>query len=211
MWISNATRPDISNAVREVARHAHDPSEKHWRAVLRIIEYLRGTRDKGIVYKRSPACRLVAYADSSFAENKQDRRSVSGGVVLLARGAISWFSRRQHCVTLSTTESEYVALSDVAREVVLLRGLVDFLMPGQQRGVVTVLEDNDGAVKLASNPICTNRMKRIDVRCHFVREKVDRKIVKVVYVSSADQTTAGLTKNLPVEALVKHRWTLLNE
>ena len=105
---------------------------------------------------------------------------MSGDGVLLAGGAISWFSRTQHCVSLSTTESEYVALSDVTREVVFLRGLVDFLMPGQQRGVMTVFEDNDGAVKLASNPICTNRTKHIDVRRHFVRENMDQKIIKKV-------------------------------
>ena len=102
-------------------------------------------------------------------------------------------------------------MSDVAREVVFLRGLLEILLPGQQRGVVVVFEDNDGAVKLANNPIRTNRRKHTDVRCHFVWEKVDQKMTKVVYASSADQTSDGLTKNLLAEALVKHRRTLLNE
>ena len=105
LWIANATRPDISNAVREVARHAHDPSLRHWEAALKIVQYLKGTRELGITYKKSPLSQLVAFADSSYAESKQDRRSVSGGAVLYAGGVVSWFSRTQHCVTLSTTES----------------------------------------------------------------------------------------------------------
>ena len=91
MWIANATRPDISNAVREVARHVHDPSEPHWSAALKIVKYLKGTRDRGITYRKSSASNLVAYADSSFAENKQDRRSVSGGAALYGGCVVSWF------------------------------------------------------------------------------------------------------------------------
>lgn len=78
---------------------------------------------------------------------------------------------------LSTTESEYVALSGVAREVVLLKGILEGLLPRQPRGVVTLFEDNHGAVKLTCNPTCTNRTKHIDVRCIFVRETADEKIV----------------------------------
>ena len=133
-----------------MARQAHDPSAQHWKAVLKIIQYLRGTRDLGIIYKKSPACRLVAFADSSYPENKEDRRSVSGGVVLLAGGAVSWFSRTQHCASLSSTESEYVALANVTREVVFLKELLEFILPNRRRGPVTVFEDNDGAIKLGS-------------------------------------------------------------
>ena len=92
MWIANTSRPDISNAVREVARHAHNPC-------MRNVQHLKGTREKGIVYEKSPSSQLVAFADSSYAENKQDWRSVSGGAVLYAGGVVSWFSLTQHCVT----------------------------------------------------------------------------------------------------------------
>ena len=131
--------------------------------------------------------------------------------MLLAGGAVSCFSRTQHCVTLSSTESEYVALADVTREIVFLRDLLEFLLPNRRRGPVTVFEDNDGAIKLAKNPICTSRTKDIGVRCHFVREKVDEKVIEVSHVSTARQSADGLTKNLPAEALVRHRKVFLNE
>lgn len=88
-----------------------------------------------------------------------------------------------------------------------LRGLLEFLFAGSAaRGVVVVFKDNNGAVKLASDPICTNRTKHTDVRCHHVREKVNQKFIKAVHVSCADQSADGITKNLPGEALlVKHR------
>ena len=98
-WIANASRPDIANAVREVTRYAPNPSPRHWKAALKIIQYLMGTRELGIVYEKCPSSKLVAFADSSYAESKQDRRSVSGGAVLYAEGVVSLFSRMQHCVT----------------------------------------------------------------------------------------------------------------
>jgi len=168
LWIANATRPDIANAVREVARHAHNPSLRHWKAALKIVQYLKGTRELGTVYEKSPSSQLVAFADSSYAESKQERRSVSGGAVLYAGGVVSWFSRTQHCVTLSTTESEYIALTEVTMEIIFLRQILDFIEPRRVRRAVTIFEDNDGAIKLADNPICTNRTKHIDVRYHFL-------------------------------------------
>lgn len=106
-------------------------------------------------------------------------------------------SRTQHRVMPSTTENEYAALSDIAWEIIFMRGLLEFLLR-LQRGGVTVFEDNDGAVKLASNPICTNRMKHVGIRCHFVREKFDEKFMKVAHVSSSNQSADGSMKNLPV-------------
>ena len=130
---------------------------------------------------------------------------------LYAGSVVSWFSRTQHCVTLSTTESEYIALTEVTREVIFLRQILDFIEPRREVRPVTIFEDNDGAIKLADNPICTNRTKHIDVRYHFVREKVANQTVKVVHVESEKQAADGLTKNLPEAALVRHRKTLLNE
>lgn len=95
MWTSNATRPDIANAVREVARQAHNPSKKYWQPVPSIIECLRGTQKKGIGYKKSTALGLTAYCtDSSFVDNVQDRRPVPEGVVLLAGGLSLGFAER---------------------------------------------------------------------------------------------------------------------
>ena len=164
----------------------------------------------GITYKKSPRWSIVAYADSSFAENKESRRSVSGGVVLCAGAVVSWFSRTQHFVTLSSTESEYISLVETVKELLFLRQLCEFIQPGSVKLPITVFEDNEGAVKLSDNPICTNRTKHIDVRFHFIREKVEDKTVRVVHVVSKKQSADGLTKNLPEELFSQHRRTLLN-
>lgn len=89
MWIANATRPDIANDVREVARHAHDPSMQHWRANLKIVQYLKGTHGIGIAYKKSLSSWHVAFAVLSLAEKKQERSSVSERAVLYARGVVA--------------------------------------------------------------------------------------------------------------------------
>lgn len=103
--------------------------------------------------------------------------------------------RMQHCVTLSATESKNVALSDVARKVSFLRELLELFRTGRQRGAVEVYVDNDGAVKLVSNPFCTNRTKHIDVQRYFQSERL--KVIKVTLISSVNQSADSLlTKNL---------------
>lgn len=141
--IAKSKRPDISNALGEVARQAHDPSVQHCKAIEKIIQYLSRTRDLGILCKTPPACRLVNVADSSFAKNNKGRRSVSGGVVLLASEAVSSFSRTQRCAALDSAESENFALADVNSEVVFMVELLEFFLPHRRRRPVTVFKDND--------------------------------------------------------------------
>lgn len=117
-------------------------------------------REVGILNKKPRACRRsVTYADSSYTEKKEDRRSVFGAVVLLVRGAVTWFSRTQHGTRLSSKHAKYVSSANVTGEM---------LLRNQRRVLVTVFGDNNEAIKWAINPICTGRTKHLDVRCHFV-------------------------------------------
>ena len=119
MWVSNQTRPDISNAVRAVARHSHDPKAKHWKAAVKILKYLRGTSSLGLTFRKSEewlSGEIEVYADANYASAETDRRSVSGAAVMLGGAAVSWFSRTQKCVTLSTSEAEYIAMTDGLKE-----------------------------------------------------------------------------------------------
>ena len=130
MWVANQTRPDISNAVRAVARHSHDPKMKHWKAAAKILKYLRGTSSLGLTFRKRnklSVARLVVYADANYASADTDRRSVSAGVVLLAGAAIAWISRTQKCVTLSTTEAEYVAITDTLKEGKHVKNVLSFV------------------------------------------------------------------------------------
>ena len=115
MMIANQSRPDISNAVRAVARHSHAPKMKHWKAAVKVLKYLRETSGLGLIFRKSrewASGELVLYADADYASAVSEWRSVSGAVVMVAGVAVSWLSRTQKCVTLSTTEAEYVAMTD---------------------------------------------------------------------------------------------------
>ena len=121
MCFANQTRPNISNAVKYVARYAYAPKSVDWGAVLSSLKYLRTTRNLGITCQRGSGLDLEAFADAGYASKATDRRSVSGGVVMCGGAAVSWFSRTQKCVTLSTTEAEYVAMSECAKEALFMR------------------------------------------------------------------------------------------
>ena len=116
---------------------------------------------------------MEAYTDSDFGACLDTRRSVSGAVLMLAKGAISWHLRMQEVTTSGTSEAEYVALSEVVKEVLFLRQLQEFMEPSMRVGAMNVFEDNEGAIKLATNKHASCRTKHIDVKHHLVRDASD--------------------------------------
>ena len=117
MWPTGMTRPDIANAARVVARNSYNPCERHWKAAMKILVYLNSTRDLGITYTKGEEVSLSVYTDADYASKETDSRSISGVVaVMLGNAAVYATSRTQHCVALSTTEAEYVALAERAKE-----------------------------------------------------------------------------------------------
>ncbi|CAB1100747.1 unnamed protein product [Ectocarpus sp. CCAP 1310/34] len=207
MWLATQTRPDIANAVRAVARYCASPKEIHWRAGLGILGYVVRTSDLGITFRRGSVAGLSmeVFVDADYASKAADRRSVSGGLVMCGGGCISWFSRTQKCVTLSTTEAEYVSLADVMKEVLFLRQVWRFMLPEAGMPCIPVFEDNQGAIQLAQNPISNSNSKHIDVRHHFIRELVGRKEISIFHVESAYQHADFLTKALHAGDFEFHR------
>ena len=122
MWLSTQTRPDISNAVGAMARYCAASERVHWRAALGILGYVGRTSSFGITFERGSGggLHLQALADADYASKAADRRSVSGGFVICAGACVSWFARTQKFAMLSITEAEYVALGDIAKEVLFL-------------------------------------------------------------------------------------------
>ncbi|CAM9832049.1 unnamed protein product, partial [Ascophyllum nodosum] len=167
------------------------------KAVMKIFQYLLHTKDWGITYG-GQGCGLCmeAYTDSDFGACLDTRRSVSGAVLMLAKGAISWHSRMQEVTASGTSEAEYVALSEVVKEVLFLRKVQEFMEPSMRVGAVNVFEDNEGAIKLATNKHASRRTKHIDVKHHLVRDASDARKVRVAYVRSEDQHADLLTKLL---------------
>jgi hypothetical protein len=186
--------------VSNLAQFVSNPGMPHWKALKHLLRYLKGSVDYEIVYTRcSPEqFGLFGFSDSDWASNSDDRRSVSGYCFSLSPsgGIVSWASRRQGCVALSSCEAEYVALSQAAQELVFLRGLLSDLGVVSEQPPV-LFGDNQGAVALASNPIAHKRTKHIDVRHHFIRQLVEGKALSIQYVPTADNRSDVFTKNLP--------------
>ena len=169
-----STRPDISNAVRAVARYCSAPKAVHWKAAIGILAHIICTSGFGITFQRGTIAGIFweVFADADYASKATDRRSVSGGEVMCGGACLCWFSRMQKCVTLSTSEAEYVALGDAVKELLFLRHVWRFMLPGKVMPCFPFFEDRQGAVQLSQNPVSNSNLKHIDIRHHCLRELV---------------------------------------
>ena len=210
IWLGGVTRPVIADAVRAVARQAHDPAERHWRAVRKMIAYLNKTKDLGLVFVKDGDRRRSVYLDADYANKDNDRRSVSGVAVMVGGTVVNASSTTQHCVSLSTSEAEYVAMARGANTALFTKAVLDFLQPELANETIDVFEDNQGAITIAENPISGGRRKHIDVRYHFIRELVERKVHNIQYTESSNQHVDILTKPLGLEAFARHRSFFMN-
>ena len=148
--------------------------------------------------------------DSDYASRATDRKSISGGVVMCADGCVSFFSRTQKSVTLSSTEAEYVAMAEGLKEVIFLCYIWNFIFLDGDVGCITVDEDNVGALHLANDPATTPNSKHIEIRHHFIRKRVANGEFRVVHVRSDLQHADFLTKPLHKEAFCAHRDFVMN-
>ena len=210
LWISGMTRPDIASAVRAVARHARNPAARHWKAVRKIIAYLKATKDLGVVFRRGGDLKLSLFADADYADGCNDRRSVSGIAVMLGTTPVIASSMTQHCVKLSTSEAEYVPMNHGAKTALAIKAVLDFVLPHLSGRAIYMYEDNEGAKALAENPQGSHRSKHIDVRLYFLRGLVRLGQVKIHSVASAEQYADILPKPLGREAFRRHRDFLMN-
>lgn len=129
--------------MRDVTRYSHDPSWAHWKSVQEMMTYLDGTRDFALTYRKGARLDLTACADSLFARDDTDRRFVSKRIVVCVLGAVAWLSRTQRCVTLSTSEADYVAIGYCVKEAPFVRGVLMFLLPLIGEQCIRVLKDNE--------------------------------------------------------------------
>ena len=208
-YLTDRTRPDLAFSVGVLGRHMHNPNSEHLEAAKRVLRYIKGTRSLGILYSGSGGdntCWPVAYCDSDYAGDPGTRRSTSGHVFMLAGGAVSWQSRLQNIVTLSSCEAEYAALTEAIREALWIRSLM--LETGLfSEQAITIHEDNQSAIALSKNHSNSTRSKHIDVRNYFCREQAAIGHILIKYIQTNDQVADGLTKPLTstkLEAHLKH-------
>jgi hypothetical protein len=208
LYLVKFSRPEISNAVSEVAKVNDGPTKAHMKSLYRLIKFVIDTKHYGLVIEPSEPMKnniweMRAFCDSDYAGDKDGRKSVSGFVIYILGCLISWKSRSQKSVTLSSTEAEYVAISEMCAEIMFLKQVLEFL--GIQVALpIIVRVDNVGAIYLAQNAVSGPRMKHVDVKYHFVRDYIEDGIVKIVFVKSEDNDSDIYTKNLGEELFYKH-------
>ena len=204
LYLSVATRPDIAFAVSNVAKYCASPSKQHWIAVKRIMRYLKGTSNYGLCYIPSHHGQCIGFSDADWAGDTDDRKSTSGYMFQISGAAVSWRSKKQTCVALSTAEAEYVALSNAAQEAIWLRQLLTD-MRSDPVGATVILEDNQSAISMTKNPQYHGRAKHIDIKYHFVHDLLERETIQLKYCCSEDMIADILTKGLPREQFTKLR------
>ena len=195
LYLSTMTRPDITYAVSNVAKFCANPAKEHWIAVKRIMRYLIGTMHLGLLYRKNELKSCVGFSDADWAGDLDDRKSTSGYIFQMSGAAISWRSKKQACVALSTAEAEYIALASAAQEAVWMRQLLTDLRSKPEEAT-KIYEDNQSAICLAKNPQFHGRAKHIGIKYHYIREQVENGNVELSYCRTEEMVADALTKGL---------------
>ena len=196
MWGQLATRPDLSFSVSLLARFQANPGSDHWNALMHVIGYIKNTLDYGLTYSRDSDLTPTAFVDADYGGCRDTRRSTSGYVFMMAGGAVTWSSKRQASVALSTVEAEYVAMSRCAQQMVWMQSWLDEVeiehsLPGLIKG------DNRGAIALTKNTRDHGKVKHINIRHHYIRELLESNTIAVEQVPSENNLADLFTKPLP--------------
>ena len=208
MYAMVCTRPDLAQAVSQVSKFMSKPGKQHWEAVKWIFRYLRGTTGHCIMLgSQQGDLSVMGYVDSDYAGDMDDRRSTTGYVFTLAGGPICWKSIVQSIVALSTTEAEYMAVAEAAKEALWLTGLVKEL--GIEQGGVQLHCDSQSAIYLAKNQVYHARTKHIDVRFHKIRELITSGQILLQKIHTSENAADMLTKPVTSDKF-KHCLDLLN-
>ncbi|GJY73112.1 retrovirus-related pol polyprotein from transposon TNT 1-94 [Tanacetum coccineum] len=190
-----SSRPDIMFATCMCARYQANPNEHHVSAVKRIFRYLKGSINLGLWYPKDSGFDLTAYSDADHAGCHLDRKSTSGSVQFLGDKLVCWSSKKQNCVSISTAESEYVAVSGCCAQVLWMRTqLTDY---GFFFDKVPIYCDSKSAIAISCNPVQHTRTKHIDVRYHFIKDHVEKGTIELYFVGTEFQLADLFTKSLP--------------
>ncbi|XP_036322252.1 secreted RxLR effector protein 161-like [Rhagoletis pomonella] len=193
MYLAVSTRPDIAFAVNFMSQFNSNYAEEHWKSAKRILRYLKSTINFGLLYKKTGA-EFYGVADADWGANTTDRRSYSGFAFMFAGSSISWEARKQRTVSLSSTEAEYLAITEAAKEALYLKGALNEV--GIECASIKLYNDNQSAQKLATSFNFRPRTKHIDVRHHFIRDCVQNNIIKLQYMPTESMPADVLTKAL---------------
>jgi hypothetical protein len=195
LWPVVVSRPDAAFAVGVLSQFIQNPAFVHWEALKRVINYLGSTKNLWLTFGGSKESLVEGFCDADWAGQKH-RHSISGFSFHYGVGAVSWSSKKQNIVALSSTEAEYVAQTHAAKEAIWLRSFISEIQ-GTKPGALTVSCDNQGALALAKDNKYHARTKHIDLRYHFIREAVEDGKIKIKYIPTEENVSDIFTKPLP--------------
>uniref|UniRef100_A0A1A8PPT4 Retrovirus-related Pol poly from transposon TNT 1-94 n=1 Tax=Nothobranchius rachovii TaxID=451742 RepID=A0A1A8PPT4_9TELE len=198
IYIMTCTRPDICWIVSNLSRYMSDPRQKHVTAVKHVYRYLKGTQHYPLCYKKTEnTLELFGFSDADWANDPGDRKSVTGYCFSLHEdgAVVSWKTKKQQTVALSTCEAECMALAAAVQEALYLRSLLTDMGLHVKNGPVKIFEDNQGTISLAKNPTNRQRSKHVDIKYHFVRDNVSRGNLVLVYCSTENMIADVFTKS----------------
>jgi len=218
LYASLSTRPDITHAVHQLTMHTQSPRDIHWIAGKRVLRYLQGSKEVGLQFggrtdannKLFDASIMVieAYADADYANDTKDRKSITGWIVKLNGDVISWSSKKQSTVSLSTCESELYAEASCIQEVMWLQHLLNELgLHVKSQSIIH--QDNQSTIEISKHGIIREKTKHIDVKYKFISEQIQSNKIKVEYISTENQQADILTKGLDKVKFLQHRKSLM--
>ncbi|XP_071646640.1 uncharacterized protein [Temnothorax longispinosus] len=208
LYLTTKTRPDLCYAVNYSSRYTQSPEGKDILNVKRILRYLQGTKELGLVYGgEKDAGKLVAYCDSDYVGDPETRKSTTGYIIKYCGEPVSWCSRKQPVVALSSTEAEFISAAECCKEVLYLKAVLEELRDKTITAEIHI--DNQSAIHLMKTGILNRRSKHIDVRFRFIQEKIAENNIDIKYCCTENQPADILTKPLSFVKFEKHKKTLV--
>jgi hypothetical protein len=212
MYLGKKLGPDITNASRELAQHLANPGKEHWTALERTVGNIKAKLYEGLIFRKPKELRSISIVDADYAKDLDDRKSISSGLHTIGGTLVNWESKKQDCVTLSSTESELYSLSKGACENKFITMLLDevFRHASEKRLVGWMYEDNMGAIHLVKNQHVGARTKHIEVRIHHARELEEQGWILTLYVKSENNAADILNKHAVEKLHLKHARAIRN-
>ncbi|KAI9043642.1 uncharacterized protein KD926_002992 [Aspergillus affinis] len=197
MFLVTGTRPDVTFTVNQLSQYLAEPGKVHLAAAKHVFRYLKGSIDYGLVYgtKGSQKRGLIAYSDSAYANSKENK-STTGFIFMIDDSPICWNSRKQSVTAQSSTEAEYIAASEAAKQAIWCRHFLYAIRKEAicRRAPTIIFKDNQGAIKIADNPVNHPKTKHIAVRYHAIRDHVNNGEIQLEYLPTDQMVADGLTK-----------------
>lgn len=196
MYLMLGSRPDIGFSVNYYSSYQDKNISEVWKGLKRIMRYLKGTLDVTLKYERKQnELEMTCYVDSDWGGDLKDRRSVTGYMIKVFGNTVLWVTRKQNCVSLSSTEAELIALCSAVQECMYFKRLLEDL--GIHLANFKVYEDNQGCIAIVNNPENNRRVKHIDLKYNFISENVKINLLTLEYINTKLQIADMLTKGLP--------------